>query len=125
MKRISLMALLFIFLSNNAFALVCDREQYSATGFIHSKAAESWFPKILYINDKRFKVSDSNPDRMVYRRKVWSESGKVRKTQLFILLPNGKLTSLLPKISGYKSTGNAQYKCTTTSFELKKRLGLE
>ena len=122
MKRISLMALILILLSNNAYALVCDREKYSATGFTNAKAAESWFPKTLSINDKRFKVSDSNPDQMVYRRQV---TGKVRFTQLFILLPNGKLTSLLPRISGYKSTGSAHYQCTKTSLELKQQLGLE
>ena len=122
MKRISLMALLLIFLSNNANALVCSRIQYSALGFTNTKAAESWFPETLSINDNRFKVSSSNPNQMVYRRQV---AAKVRITQLFILLPNGNLTSLLPKISGYRSTGNGRYECNKTSLELKKQLGFE
>ena len=122
MRRISLMALLFMLLGSNAYALVCSRIQYSATGFSTTKAAESWFPETIPINDNRFKVSSSNPNQMIYRRQV---AGKVRITQLFILLPNGNLTSLFPKISEYRSTGNTRYKCNKTSLEMKQQIGLE
>ena len=125
MRGLFLIITSLMLFSAPANALICEREKFTMLGHVNLKAAESWFPKRLVISDRKFKLNKGNPTQMISSRTAWTNNGSARFKQLFFLFPNGKLTSVKPKRSGFKSSGSAHYSCNKTSLELKEQLGIE
>jgi hypothetical protein len=106
-------------LSNNAFALTCERTSRSAEGFTTSAAFDSWHPK---------EISGGHSASL-----VWEEAGKGSKalvaelslgqeTMRYRLLPNGKMIAKLVTRARYADTAHVRYKCDKNSNEVRQLL---
>ena len=124
MRGILIIIACFMMFSIPAKALVCERIKFSATGFHTTKGAEGWFPKQIRRDDSLFKPNPGNPDQMVYRYEGWTRGNEAYYKLLHFLNSDGNLILVMPKISGYKSTGSAHYTCNKTSLEMKELLGI-
>ena len=105
-------------LSNNAFALTCERTSHSAEGFTTSKAFDSWHPKELFFDEQKFSEAGKGSKAMVFVEELfYAESGSLNMN--YRLLPNGKLIANLEQGSGYAQTGHVRYKCDKNSNEVR------
>ena len=105
-------------LSNNAFALTCERTSHSAEGFTTSKAFDSWHPKELFFDEQKFSEAGKGSKAMVFVEELfYAESGSLIMN--YRLLPNGKLIANLEQGSGYAQTGHVRYKCDKNSNEVR------
>lgn len=105
-----------------ANALTCDRYRLDTSGFSNKAAAESYYPKILELEDSLFEPKGGNSKQM--RFDTAATESRTGNTQRFIfsLLPNGQLIAALQGRSGYKQPGQAKYKCNLNAVELREKL---
>ena len=111
-----------IIIGLEANALTCDRYRLDTSGFSNKAAAESYYPKILELDDSLFEPKGGNSKQM--RFDTAATESRTGNTQRFIfsLLPNGKLSAALQGRSGYKQPGKAKYKCNLNAVELREKL---
>ena len=113
-------AILFMcVLSNNAFALTCERTTKSIAGFQTGAGFESWHPKI---------IAGRHSESL-----AWKEIGKGSKsleaelnigqdTVTYRLLPSSKMLSRIKPRSGFTPTDWVYYKCDKNSNEVRQAL---
>ena len=115
-------AILFMcVLSNNTFALTCERTSKSVEGFKRAEYFDSWHPKEIYLNDREFTDTGKGSKAMVFTKELWSTSGDLN-VMTYRLLPNGKLIAKLKDKANYMSTGHVRYKCDKNSNEVRQLL---
>ena len=111
-----------IFLSFDAVALTCDRYRLDSTGFSTKSAAESYYPKILELEDSLFEPKGGNSKQMQYDTVTSEQRTGVTHRYIFSLLPNGKMIAALQGKSGYRTPGQARYNCDLNAVELREKL---
>ena len=112
-------AILFMcVLSNNTFALTCERTSRSAEGFNRAEYFDSWHPKEIYLNEREFTDAGKGSKAMVQTKELWSTSGNLNIMN-YRLLPNGKLIAKLKDKAGFMRTGHVSYKCDKNSNEVR------
>ena len=105
-------------LSNNAFALTCERTSNSAEGFKPGAAFDSWHPKELFFDEQKFSEAGKGSKALVFSIEALSTSGN-SSSLTYRLLPNGKLIAKKSDPAGYAQTGFVRYKCDKNSNEVR------
>ena len=105
-------------LSNNTFALTCERTSKSAEGFISSAAFDSWFPKEMNFDEQQFVEAGKGSKALIFTFDAASSSGNI-STMTYRLLPNGKLIAKKSDSINYARTGHVSYKCNKNSNEVR------
>ena len=113
------LAILFMcVLSNNAFALTCERTSRSTEGFTSSAAFDSWFPKEMNFDEQKFVEAGKGSKALVFAFDAASRTGNL-STMTYRLLPNGKLIAKKSDAARYAKTGHVRYKCNKNSNEVR------
>ena len=97
-----------VFTAASAHAVTCERTTHTHNGFVSKGAFESWFPKTLHLNDRKFVKKAENSKQLVqkYEKITWS------------LLPNGKLVGSWKQQAGFRQVDPVRYKCDKTSIQV-------
>ena len=97
-----------VFTAASAHAVTCERTTHTHIGFVNKGAFESWFPKTLHLNDRKFVKKAENSKQLVqkYKKITWS------------LLPNGKLVGSWEQQAGFRQVDPVRYKCDKTSIQI-------
>ena len=116
------LAILFMcVLSNNAFALTCERTSRSAEGFTSTAAFDSWFPKEMNFDEQEFVEAGKGSKALIFTFDAADRTGNP-STMTYRLLPNGKLIAKKSDAAGYAKTGHVRYKCNKNSNEVRQLL---
>jgi hypothetical protein len=111
-----------IMIGLEAHALTCDRYRLDTIGFRNKAAAESYYPKILELDDSAFEPKGGNSKQMRFDTSATESRTGNSQRFIFSLLPNGQLIAALQGRSGYKQPGKAKYKCNLNAVELREKL---
>ena len=101
----------------------CKRTRLDTSGFTTSRAAESWYPKNLYVNtyyDTKTANFNGRNAKLVIRDdkkrmhavfKLKSSNGQKRSYKI-VFLPNGEVHINLGAVGGFNTAGGAVYQCS-------------
>lgn len=110
---------LCLFVTKDAYAVICERYKLDTSGFASKAAAESFYPENLYMEVHDFKPKGGNSKQMVTESIRSEEGNGVTHRIIYSLLPNGKMIVALQQRANYKAPGQARYKCNATALEVR------
>ena len=106
-------------ISFHASALTCERYRLDTSGFQTKAAAESYYPKVLTLDNSDFKPKGGDSKQMRFDTSYSENRTGISHRTIFSLLPNGKLIAALQGRAGYAPPGQAKYKCDLNAIELR------